>query len=75
MITIMCDVSGPDGGCGSLWGNMATCEKSSAGPGSSVAVCCPICYREYSDNDSDLVPRILHCGHSFCTGGWVHIVY
>lgn len=49
---------------------MATCEKSSAGPGSSVAVCCPICYREYSDSDSDLVPRILHCGHSFCTGGW-----
>ena len=36
--------------------------------GSSLAVCCPICYREYSDSDSDLIPRILHCGHSYCTG-------
>ena len=53
---------------------MATCEKNSAGPSSSVTVCCPICYREYSDSDSDLVPRILHCGHSFCTGGLVHII-
>ena len=31
-------------------------------------MCCPVCYREYSDSDSDLVPRILHCGHSYCTG-------
>jgi hypothetical protein len=40
---------------------------TSAAAGSSLSVFCPVCYREYSDSDSDLVPRILHCGHSFCT--------
>ena len=48
---------------------MATCGSVS----SAVSVCCPVCYREYSE-DSDLVPRILHCGHSFCTGSRVHAV-
>ena len=48
---------------------MATCEKP-AGSSSSAGLCCPVCYREYSDSESDLVPRILHCGHTYCTGGW-----
>ena len=25
---------------------------------------CPICYDTY--NDKDKIPRILHCGHTFC---------
>ena len=25
---------------------------------------CPICYDQY--NDKDKIPRILHCGHTFC---------
>lgn len=57
---------------------MATCGAAGS---SGSAVCCPVCYREYSDSDSDLVPRILHCGHSYCTGNlsllltFVHVAF
>ena len=27
-------------------------------------ITCPICYGTY--NDKDKIPRILHCGHTFC---------
>lgn len=29
---------------------------------------CPVCFRDYSDNENDLIPRILQCGHTYCTG-------
>ena len=29
---------------------------------------CPVCFRDYSDSDNNLIPRILQCGHTYCTG-------
>lgn len=28
---------------------------------------CPVCFRDYSDNETELIPRILQCGHTYCT--------
>lgn len=28
---------------------------------------CPICSERYDDQDSDLIPRNLACGHSMCS--------
>ena len=29
---------------------------------------CHVCFRDYSDSDKNLIPRILQCGHTYCTG-------
>ena len=29
---------------------------------------CPVCFRDYSDSEANLIPRILQCGHTYCTG-------
>ena len=28
---------------------------------------CPVCFRDYSDSEAELIPRILQCGHTYCT--------
>lgn len=33
----------------------------------SLGVSCPVCYTDYSDEVAELVPRILPCGHTYCT--------
>jgi hypothetical protein len=40
-------------------------EKDEAEKGSCEAGTCPICFEDY--NEALHLPRLLHCGHSFCT--------
>lgn len=64
--TAMTSTVDPEGRYGNeteAFQNMATSV-----PSSSLGPSCPVCYRDYSDSDSVLVPRILHCGHTYCTG-------
>ena len=35
---------------------------------------CPVCFRDYSDSEANLIPRILQCGHTYCTGEPVYIL-
>lgn len=34
----------------------------------STGPTCPVCFRDYSDSEANLIPRILQCGHTYCTG-------
>jgi hypothetical protein len=36
---------------------------------------CPVCFRDYSDSDNNLIPRILQCGHTYCTGEDLYYMY
>ncbi|KAL5467633.1 hypothetical protein EMCRGX_G031892 [Ephydatia muelleri] len=49
-----------------VWGPGAK-DKMAVSLDTSLGVSCPVCYTDYSDEVAELVPRILSCGHTYCT--------